>query len=52
LVDDGQEAGHQRCVFDARGLASGMYLCRMEAVASEADGGGHFTAVRKVVLLR
>jgi len=52
IVDEGQEAGHHRRIFDARGLASGMYLCRMEAFASETDGGGHFSAVRKLVLVR
>ena len=52
LVDGWQEAGRQRYVFDARGLASGMYLCRMEAAATGTDGGEHFIAVRKILLLR
>jgi hypothetical protein len=52
LVDEWQESGRQRYVFDARGLASGMYLCRMEAAAAVTDGGEQFTAVRKLVLLR
>jgi photosystem II stability/assembly factor-like uncharacterized protein len=44
LVDEEREAGEYRAVFDARGLASGVYMVRMRA--------GAFRESKKVTLLR
>ncbi len=44
LVDGERDAGLHTVVLNASGLASGVYLCRMEA--------GMFVAERKVVLLK
>ncbi|RJP73358.1 MAG: T9SS C-terminal target domain-containing protein [Candidatus Zixiibacteriota bacterium] len=44
LVDGWKEAGSHEAIFDGSGLASGVYLVRMEA--------GAFTATRKMVLLK
>ncbi len=44
LVDEGRDAGLHSVVLNASGLASGVYLCRMEA--------GSFVAERKLVLLK
>jgi hypothetical protein len=44
LVDGALEAGRHTAAFDASGLASGVYLCRLTA-------GGR-TAVRTMLLLR
>ena len=44
IVDEERDAGSHSVVLNASGLASGVYLCRMEA--------GSFTAERKLVLLK
>jgi hypothetical protein len=44
MVNGVVEAGKKSIFFDARGLASGVYICRMYA--------GDFAAVRKMVLIR
>jgi hypothetical protein len=44
LVNGIKTAGEYRVTFDAAGLASGVYLCRIEA--------GEFAQTRKIVLLR
>jgi hypothetical protein len=44
LVNEWREPGKYRFVFDAKGLASGMYIYRMTA--------GEFTAVKKMVLVK
>lgn len=44
LVDEERDAGFHSVVLNASGLASGVYLCRMEA--------GPFVAQRKLVLLK
>jgi len=44
LVNDIQDPGHKSLIFDATGLASGIYFYRLQA--------GSFTAVRKFLLLR
>lgn len=44
LVNEEQQAGRYSVVFDARGIASGMYVYRMEA--------GDFTATSKMVVLK
>jgi hypothetical protein len=44
LVDSDQTAGEHRTMFDAAGLASGVYYYRIEA--------GPFTETRKITLLR
>jgi len=50
LVDGVRQAGVHSVEWDARGMASGVYFCRMEA--GSAGGGRSFAAVRKLVLLR
>jgi len=44
LVDEYQRAGYKSVRWDARGLASGVYLYRLEA--------GNFTAVKKLVVIK
>jgi hypothetical protein len=44
LVDDERDPGLHSVVLNASGLASGVYMCRMEA--------GSFVAERKLVLLK
>jgi hypothetical protein len=44
LVDEHKEPGKYKFTFDAKGLASGMYIYRMTA--------GEFTAVKKMVLVK
>jgi hypothetical protein len=44
LLDEEREPGFHSVVLNASGLASGVYLCRMEA--------GSFVAERKLVLLK
>jgi len=44
LVRGEYPAGAHRVTFDAKGLASGMYLYRLES--------GSFTETRKMILLR
>ncbi len=44
LVDQRQGAGYHRVTWDASGMASGIYLCRMKA--------GNFTQTQKMDLLR
>ncbi len=44
LVDEAKEPGTHKVLFDASGLASGIYFCRMQA--------GSLTETRKLVLAR
>ena len=44
LVDSYQEAGKYQADFDGRGLASGVYICRIQA--------GKFSAVKKMTLIK
>ncbi|MEK7249826.1 MAG: T9SS type A sorting domain-containing protein [Bacteroidota bacterium] len=44
LVDGVEEAGYKSVQFDAKGLASGVYLYRLEA--------GAFVETKKLLLLR
>jgi hypothetical protein len=50
LADNTYRPGNYQIRFDASGLSSGLYLCRMQAEA--VDGGVRFTAARKILLLR
>lgn len=53
LVEGERAAGRHQVVFDATGLPSGLYLCRMQATPSgNAGGGGPFTATIKLLLVR
>jgi hypothetical protein len=48
-------AGSQEVTFDATGLASGVYLYRIQAETISDDGastGSMFTQVKKMVLLK
>jgi len=58
LVQDEKDAGYHRAVFDAAGLASGVYLYRLEirtrdtATGRESgSGSGDFVRTRKLVLV-
>ena len=44
LVDETRDAGHHHALFDASGLASGVYLCRLQA--------GGFVQVRKMIVVK
>ncbi|HID39185.1 MAG TPA: T9SS type A sorting domain-containing protein [Calditrichaeota bacterium] len=44
LVKEKQAAGEYRVIFDATGLASGVYFYRLQA--------GDFTAIKKMILMR
>jgi hypothetical protein len=44
LVDDHQEAGAHKAIFDGSRLASGIYLARLTA--------GNYTDTQKLVLLK
>lgn len=50
LADKIYHPGKYQIRFDASTLASGLYLCRMQA--ETIDGGNRFTAARKMILLR
>ena len=53
LVDAQQRAGRYSVTFDGRGLASGVYIYRIQAVSSGGTGGteGSFIAGKKLMLL-
>ena len=44
LMNESRTAGQHRLMFDASGLPSGLYLCRLEA--------GEMAQTRKIVLLK
>jgi len=44
LINGWREAGSHQVTWDASGLPSGLYFCRMEA--------GEFSAVQKLILLK
>lgn len=44
LIDEEMQAGHQRVLFDASSLSSGIYFCQLQ--------GGEFVAARKMVLIK
>jgi hypothetical protein len=59
LVDAVQTPGTHAVRFDAAGLASGMYICRLQVCPSESVpgsnagiGAGSYTDQRKMILLR
>jgi hypothetical protein len=47
LVDDVKEAGYHQAVFDASGLASGVYIYRVQAT-----GNGSYHQVKRMLLLK
>ena len=49
LFDGTQGGGRHAVVWEAGHLASGLYLVRMQV---EVVSGRHFTAVRKMILLK
>lgn len=51
LVDGVESAGYKTIRWDASGVASGTYFCRIEATGV-SDAGRRFTQVRKMLLLR
>ncbi len=59
LVDESKEAGVHKLKFDASGLASGVYLCRMQirpldsAVGRDSkNGAGPYIDTKKLLLVR
>ena len=44
LVNDRRKPGHYTVEFDAKGLASGVYICRLHA--------GNYTAAKEMILVR
>ena len=51
-VNGVMDAGSQHVVFNAAGLASGVYFYRIETRPLGAGVGGGFTSVKKMMLLR
>ena len=52
LVDDIRDAGQQHALFDGKGLASGMYLYRLEARPIDAGSFTGFASVKKMLIVR
>ncbi len=50
LVDEPKAAGYYSIQFDARGVASGTYFCRM--VAEQITGKGSYAFVKKMMVLK
>jgi len=50
LVDEQEPAGYQTTRFDIQGVASGVYIYRMQAVPLK--GGKAFSAVKKMMVLK
>jgi hypothetical protein len=50
LVNDTRQAGYHVTGWSPT-VASGMYLCRMEA-EDLTPGGGHYTATQKILVIR
>jgi subtilisin family serine protease len=51
LVNTKQSAGYQETSFNAQGLASGVYLLRMEAV-SQAGNAKNFISTKKMMMIK
>ena len=55
LVNETKQAGSYKPQWDASGVSSGVYFCRLEARPTTSEGrgqGGSFTSVKKLLLLR
>jgi Secretion system C-terminal sorting domain len=52
LVDENEEAGNYRAVFDASKLSSGVYFYRLVASGVEPLTAGSCSIVKKLVVLR
>jgi hypothetical protein len=52
LADEVKAAGRHQVAFDARRLATGMYLYRLSAHPVEGGQGGAFTSVKKMLVLK
>ena len=52
LVDGQLTAGQHQVTWDARNLASGVYICRIEARPGEGSGSGPFTETKRMVLVK
>ncbi len=50
LVDEAKTAGYYNVQFDARGMASGTYFCRL--VAEQITGKGSYASVKKMMVLK
>jgi len=50
LVDEQEPAGYQKTRFDIQGIASGVYIYRMQA--EPLTGGKPFAAVHKMIVLK
>jgi hypothetical protein len=52
LAEGVMAAGTYEIEFDGRGLASGVYFCRLTCTPEGAVSTGGFTAIRKMLLVR
>ena len=50
LINQQEPAGYQRVQFDVRGVASGVYIYRIQA--QPLNGGKTFTDVKKMMVLK
>jgi hypothetical protein len=52
LVNERKNSGRYEVRWDASGLPSGMYICRMAARQTAGGPAGTFTGVMKMILVR
>ena len=52
LIEGEREAGYHTAKFDARNLASGVYLYRLQAKREDGNRGGDFVQTRRLLLVR
>ena len=52
LIEGDREAGYHEVKFDARNLASGVYLYRLQAKRQDGSRGGDFIQTRRLLLVR
>ena len=52
LVNDVRDAGRQHIVFNGKGLATGVYLYRLQARPIEGGLASGFTSVKKMLIVR
>jgi hypothetical protein len=52
LVDETQSAGRHNVVFNAKGLATGVYLYRLQARSLDGIGGRNFVMTKKMIAIK
>lgn len=52
LVNEQNDGGFYEVKFDASGLSSGVYFCRLQARATNGEQAGTFVQTKKIMLLR